>query len=195
MRRAVALGVLAVTVAALAPGVGLAMSALPVWGPSPEELAAAPRVRATVVRALDGGSAEVEVQGQRFVVRYLGVSVPEHSGTGLLSTDWVAEEAQRANRELVEGMQVVLERDEAHADDQGRLLRWVWVGEELVSETLVRRGLAQADVAFPNNRYQERLEAAVTLARQEGRGLWASTECDDCAYLALEALKQQGKVP
>ena len=67
-----------------------------------------------VVRSGDGG---VEMR-----VRYIGMDTPEvHSGV-----EWPGAEAAAANAELVEGREVVLEKDVSETDQYGRALRYVW---------------------------------------------------------------------
>jgi micrococcal nuclease len=54
-------------------------------------------------------------------------------------------EALLANREMVEGKMVRLERDISETDKYGRLLRYVFLGEVFVNAELVKEGLAYAN--------------------------------------------------
>ena len=81
-------------------------------------------------------------------------------------------EAWQANRKLVEGKEVRLERDVSETDN-GRLLRYVYVDGIFVNAELVREGLAEAKAYPPDTKYQEYLEELETQARQAGRGMWA----------------------
>ncbi|MFC1957820.1 thermonuclease family protein [Chloroflexota bacterium] len=82
-------------------------------------------------------------------------------------------EAWQANRKLVEGKEVRLERDVSETDKYGRLLRYVWVDGTLVNAELVRQGLAEAKAYPPDTKYQDYLEQMETEAREAGRGIWA----------------------
>ncbi len=141
--------------------------------PTPEELAASPTVEATVTRVLDGATIEVDLAGQTFQVRYVGVALPEPviSTIALSLPNPLYDKATSFNRDLVQGQIVRLERGQSHLDTEGRLLRWVWVGERLVSEALVRQGLSQVDVAAPDNAHEQLLFDALQRARVDGVGI------------------------
>ena len=121
---------------------------------------------ATVTRVIDG---DTIIIGTSHYVRYIGIDTPEvypeREAYGM--------EAWRANRELVEGKKVRLERDVSEKDKYGRLLRYVYVDEIMVNAELVRLGLAEARAYPPDTRYQEMLEQLEREARKMGRGIWA----------------------
>ncbi|MGQ9567201.1 MAG: thermonuclease family protein [Anaerolineae bacterium] len=123
------------------------------------------RVRAQVVRVDDGDTIQVEIAGQVYRVRYIGMDCPE--GTELFGT-----EATRKNAELVAGKVVELERDVSETDRYGRLLRYVWVGGLLVNGELVRLGYARARAYPPDVRYHDLFVRLEEEARSAGRGLW-----------------------
>jgi len=116
-----------------------------------------------VIRVIDGDTITVE-GGYR--VRYIGIDTPEiGEAFGL--------EAWQANRELVEGKVVYLERDVSETDKYGRLLRYVYVDDILVNAELVRAGQADAKAYPPDTKHQDYLEKLEQEARQAGRGMWA----------------------
>ncbi len=121
---------------------------------------------ARVTRVIDGDTITIE-GGYR--VRYIGIDTPE------MHPEPVAYgmEAWQANRELVEGKIVHLERDVSGTDKYGRLLRYVYVGDVFVNAELVRQGLAEAKAYPPDTKYQDYLEERETEARQARRGIWA----------------------
>ncbi len=120
-----------------------------------------------VVRVIDGDTIVIE-GGYR--VRYIGIDAPEiYPGMEAFGT-----EAWQANRKLVEGKEVRLERDVSDKDKYDRLLRYVWVDDILVEAELVRQGLARAKAYPPDTKYQDYLEQAETEAREAGRGMWAN---------------------
>ena len=82
-------------------------------------------------------------------------------------------EAWQANRRLVEGKRVRLERDVSETDKYGRLLRYVYVDGVFVNAELVKLGLAWAKAYPPDTKYQDYLEQMETEAREAGRGMWA----------------------
>ena len=83
-----------------------------------------------------------------------------------------AQAATDANRALVEGNTVRLEKDTSETDRYGRLLRYVWVGDTMVNLELVKRGLAEAKAYPPDIRYQQQLDAAEDQAKEAGLGMW-----------------------
>ncbi|MCL0053044.1 thermonuclease family protein [Dehalococcoidales bacterium] len=102
------------------------------------------------------------------MVRYIGIDAPEIHP----ELEAYGMEALQANRELVEGKIVHLERDVSETDKYGRLLRYVYVDDVFVNAELVRQGLAQAKAYPPNTKYQEYLEKLEQQARLAGKGIW-----------------------
>ncbi|MFW6085496.1 MAG: thermonuclease family protein, partial [Gemmatimonadota bacterium] len=84
----------------------------------------------------------------------------------------MARAATEANRERVGGRRVTLRFDVERRDRYGRLLAYVFVGDTLVNEWLVRRGYARAGRYPPNLRHDERLQAAEDAARAEDLRIW-----------------------
>lgn len=59
-------------------------------------------------------------------------------------------------------------------DKYGRSLNYVIVDDILLQEILVREGLARIGYVYPpNTRHLEKLEAAESLAKQDGIGIWS----------------------
>ncbi len=121
---------------------------------------------ATVTRVIDGDTIIIDT-GHR--VRYIGIDTPEVHPVA----EAYGMEAWQANRNLVEGKEVRLERDATETDKYGRLLRYVYVDDTMVNAELVRLGLAEAKAYPPDTKYQDMLENLEEEARQAGRGMWA----------------------
>jgi micrococcal nuclease len=119
-----------------------------------------------VTEVIDGDTITI-AGGDR--VRYIGIDTPEIHP----QVEAFGREAWQANRELVEGKAVRLERDVSETDKYDRLLRYVWVDGTMVNAELVRRGLAEAKAYPPDTKYRSFLEQAEAEARQAGRGMWA----------------------
>lgn len=116
-----------------------------------------------VTRVLDGDTIEIE-SGER--VKYLGINAPE-SGQPFFT------EATRENERLVAGRTVALEFDVQTQDRYKRLLAYVWVGDVLVNEEIVKNGYAVIETIQPNVKYQDLILKAQQEARNACRGLWA----------------------
>ncbi len=156
--------------------------AAPTWaaGSSRETLP----TQAVVRRVIDGDTVEL-ADGR--LVRYIGINTPEvrrrarpgdrewRAGVG---ETWVkdpqpyAEAAADANRRLVEGRTVRLAYDVQTHDRYGRLLAYVYVGDQMVNDALLDAGYAQVMTIPPNVKYVERFRAVAARARAAGRGLW-----------------------
>ena len=126
---------------------------------------------ATVVRVIDGDTILLS-NGEK--VRYIGINTPEvhHPTRG---KEPYGEVAAEANRRLVEGKTVRLEFDVRQRDKYGRLLAYVYVDGQMVNRTLVRDGYAEVATYPPNVRHQDEFLKLQREAREQSRGLWAST--------------------
>jgi endonuclease YncB( thermonuclease family) len=122
-----------------------------------------------VKRVVDGDTIETEGGSK---VRYIGIDTPETVDPGG-SAECFGEEASKYNRELVEGKEVRLEKDVSETDKYGRLLRYVWIGDSMINEILVREGYARSTTYPPDVKYQDRFREAEKLAREENLGLWS----------------------
>jgi len=137
-----------------------------------------PTERGTVTRVVDGDTLVVEIDGGQARLRYIGMDTPEPdaSDADLRAS---ADAATEANRALVDGRDVVLERDVSETDRYDRLLRNVWVQDQngtlvMVGLELVRTGFAQVSTYPPDVKYVDLLRVAQDEARAAGVGLWAS---------------------
>jgi len=139
--------------------------------PTVEPTPAAESVLARVVQVYDGDTIGVEIDGERYVVRYIGIDAPE-PGQGYLGFEWLGPEATEFNRALVEGRVVRLERDVSETDKYGRLLRYVWAGDVFVNAALVREGFAEARAYPPDVRHQELFERLQAEAQAAQLGIW-----------------------
>lgn len=133
---------------------------------------------AIVKRVIDADTVELE-SGQK--VRYIGIDSPETKHP-TKSVECFGQEASLKNKELVEGKQVILQKDVSEVDRYGRLLRYVYVNSEneekiFVNEFMVKEGYAKVSTFPPDIKYQDVFLEAESLARQENKGLWGFN-CD-----------------
>jgi endonuclease YncB( thermonuclease family) len=122
-------------------------------------------VEARVLQVTDGDTIEVDIEGAAYPVRYIGIDLPEPDQPG-------GPIAALANRQLVQGQTVRLEKDVSETDRYGRLLRYVYVGELFVNAELVRLGYARVTTYPPDVRYSQLFTELEQQAREEGRGFW-----------------------
>ena len=133
------------------------------------------RVRAEVVRAVDGDTIEVLLDGAEEDVRYIGVDTPESVAPGQ-PVECYGEAASEFNAKLVEGEDVTLVFDAELRDRYGRLLAYVYVGELLVNAELLKQGFARTLEIEPNTSKAPRFARLARRAGAAGLGLWGACE-------------------
>ncbi len=129
------------------------------------------RERVLVTRIIDGDTFEI-ADGRQ--VRYIGIDTPETKHPNK-EVECFGEESALYNQQLIETQVVELERDVSDTDRYGRLLRYVWLDDELLNEKLVAEGYAQAASFPPDIAKQDLLQAAQERAKASNLGLWG--EC------------------
>ena len=128
---------------------------------------------AYVVRAIDGDTIEVRLDGHSEDVRYIGVDTPETVKPGT-PVQCFGPRAHRFNARLVAGRRVRLGFDAERRDVYGRLLAYVHLGRRFVNAELVRRGLARTLEIAPNTTFAKRFKRLQIAAAQAGKGLWGA---------------------
>jgi len=121
---------------------------------------------ATVTRVIDGDTIVLD-NGE--TVRYIGMDTPEIHP----EAEPFGIEAYNANRFLVEGKKVTLEKDTSETDKYGRLLRYVYVDDKLINAELISLGLAKAKAYPPDTKNQIYFESLEDVARETERGMWS----------------------
>lgn len=130
-----------------------------------------PIVQVKVLEVIDGSTIEVEYEGQREKVRYIGISTTETGRRKGGEDD--DREAKEANRKLVEGQTVWLEFDVKQRDHDGRLLAYVYLLDgTFVNAWLVEHGYMQVVTMPPNVTYQNLFLKLQRKAQEARRGLW-----------------------
>jgi micrococcal nuclease len=109
-------------------------------------------------------------------VRYTGVDTPE-TVDPRKPVQCFGKEASDKNKELVEGKEVKLVKDISDKDKYGRLLRYVYVGDKFVNDSLVKDGFAHSSSYPPDIKYQEQFRKSEEEARNNKIGLWADGIC------------------
>jgi micrococcal nuclease len=128
---------------------------------------------AYVLRAVDGDTIEVLVDGEREDVRYIGVDTPETVKPDT-PVQCFGPRAHRFNAQLVTHQRVRLVFGVERRDVYGRLLAYVYLGDRFVNAELARRGLARTLTIPPNDRFARRFERLQGAAARHGRGLWGA---------------------
>ena len=125
-----------------------------------------------VTEVVDGDTIVVQGVG---TVRYVGIDTPElHHPRKPLQR--LARRASEENRRLVAGRRVRIVLDREARDRYGRLLGYIYVGDVMVNEVLVRRGYARTLTIPPNTAHAATFAMLERSARQARIGLWGPSE-------------------
>lgn len=118
----------------------------------------------TLVSITDGDTINCGSAGR---IRLIGIDTPESNQDAYHTAATAALAAW-----LPHGAALTLERDSTEHDQYGRRLAYVWFEGRMVNWLMVRYGWALSNRYPPDERHLPSLEAAESLARKEGRGLW-----------------------
>jgi micrococcal nuclease len=144
---------------------------------------------AIVRRVVDGDTIEVTITGRKegpgaglaeigrtYDVRLIGIDTPESVDPNS-PVECFGKEASQATAALLQGREVRLVDDVENTDRYDRLLRYVYLAEEMANARLVLNGYAHAYTYPPNVRHSSLLADLQAAARESDRGLWASGAC------------------
>lgn len=145
---------------------------------SPVFLDSGPLVPAKVVKVIDGDTIEVRLDDSDYLITYLGIDAPETLGNAkpgdILGDGSFAAKASQRDKELVGGQTVYLEKDVSETDGRDGLLRYVWLEDgKMVNSVLVAEGYARAAILPPDTLYADQLLELEHEARRNRLGLWA----------------------
>lgn len=140
---------------------------------------------ATVIEVVDGDTLDIDLDGDEFIVRLIGIDTPETVAPNEPVGCFGPEASERTKAMFPVDRTIWLEQDVSETDRFGRLLGHVWITADderggaafLASEVLVREGYAQVGTFPPDVKYVERFEAAQDAAVATNAGLWAA--CDN----------------
>jgi micrococcal nuclease len=132
--------------------------------------------KAQVTKVVDGDTIDVEINGEKKTVRFVGINTPE-TVDPRRPVQCFGKEASDETKKLLTGQTVFLEKDISETDKYDRLLRYVYLPQTdgnllFVDDYLVREGFAQVSTYPPDVKYVERFTAAEHEAQQNNRGLW-----------------------
>ena len=145
---------------------------------------------AEVTRVVDGDTIEVRITersdgpgaglaeiGEIYSVRLIGIDTPESVKPGS-PIECFGKEASSATSALLDGQTVTLVKDVEETDSYERLLRYVYLGEEMANARLVVNGYASAYTYPPNIRHSELFFELQREARENDRGMWDPESCN-----------------
>ncbi|OGK19752.1 hypothetical protein A3D80_03330 [Candidatus Roizmanbacteria bacterium RIFCSPHIGHO2_02_FULL_40_13b] len=122
-----------------------------------------------VTRIIDGDTFEIQTRQK---VRLIGIDTPELNTSTKKVPGCFGIQAKEKLSELIFNKQVRLMKDISETDRYGRLLRYVYFGENFINQDLIEQGFALASTFPPDVKYKEVFLKAQTEARENMRGLW-----------------------
>jgi micrococcal nuclease len=135
-------------------------------------------IEVTITGRVDGPGAGEAEPGREYDVRLIGIDTPESVDPNSPVECFAREASSAAAALLPEGEQVTLVKDVENSDRYERLLRYVYVGEEMANARLVVNGYAYAYTYPPNVRHSELFVSLQREAREAERGLWHPDSCN-----------------
>jgi micrococcal nuclease len=131
----------------------------------PEEAPIRPKAAVRVNKVIDGDTIEVKIGNDLSRVRLIGIDCPEASQKyGKEATGFTKSFLSFGNAELEFDVQI--------KDRYGRLLAYVWSGDEMLNSLLVKNGLAVVTTYPPNVKYVDLFKKLQETARIHKEGLW-----------------------
>lgn len=150
--------------------------------PVQELVTNAPQVAAsdyTVTEVSDGDTIKVKMGDKTETIRFIGVDTPETKDPRK-AVQCFGKQASDFTKNLLLNKQVRLESDpnDSDRDKYKRLLRYVYLGETLVNQELIKQGYAFTYVVFPFTKMDD-FRASEQEARSNNRGLWGGCTVDE----------------
>jgi len=133
----------------------------------------------TVIRVADGNTLHLHTEdGKKVSIRLIGLDAPHKATREVDGQEPWGTRAQQFLSLLVTRQTVRVEFDVVRAVPGEADLRWgyVWLGDKLLNEEMLRAGHALLATAPPNVKYVERLQKAQAEARSKGLGIWNPEE-------------------
>lgn len=126
---------------------------------------------AELVKCIDGDTAHFEIDGQVYKTRFLYIDTPESTN----EIEPFGKEASVFTCNFLMSGKITIETDgDTLFDEYGRLLAWVWVGDQLQQEEITKAGFVEKFYDYGDYLYEERLIAAMESAKKLSKGIYAS---------------------
>jgi micrococcal nuclease len=112
--------------------------------------------KAQVIKVTDGDTVKANINGKEEKVRFIGIDTPESVHPNKEKNTRAGKDASDFARSRLENKEIELEFDVKERDQYGRLLAYIWIGDEMFNETLLDMGFANLYTVPPNVKYVDR---------------------------------------
>jgi micrococcal nuclease len=132
----------------------------------------------TVTRVVDGDTLKVSIGGEEQTIRLIGVDTPE-SVDPRRPVECFGKEASEFVKGRVEGKQVKLVTDSTQSDRDryDRLLRYVYVGDEMLNREIIAQGYGFEYTVGTKHLFADEFRELEEQARNQEIGLWSTETC------------------
>ena len=133
------------------------------------------KVKATLVRCVDGDTALFKVSGEEVKVRFLAIDTPETVKPNTEVQAYGKDASEYTCNRLTKAKKITLEYDDksTKTDKYQRDLAWVWVDSKLLQEELVSVGYARVRYVYGKYSYVDLLNEKQEIAKEKKLGLWS----------------------
>lgn len=121
----------------------------------------------TITRVVDG---DTVVDDQNRKIRLIGINTPEITKPNDLLC--FGKLASQKTTDILLDKKVKLEKDISQTDKYGRLLRYIWIDNAMINQTLIEMGYAQVDTVPPDIKYHQLFINSQKKAKELSVGLW-----------------------
>ncbi|MBX6395079.1 MAG: thermonuclease family protein [Alicyclobacillaceae bacterium] len=130
-------------------------------------------IMAHVAKVVDGDTMEVTYDGKHDTIRLLLIDTPETHKPDTPVEPFGPEAADFAAKTLAD-KDVKLELDGPERDKYGRLLCYLWIGDQLFNKMQIEKGYARVAYVYnPPYKHYDELVAAEQKAKQDKVGIWS----------------------
>lgn len=127
---------------------------------------------ATVIRVVDGDTLEISMDGKTETVRLLLVDTPE-TVHPQKPVEPYGPEASQFVKDTLQGKEVRVQVGEEERDNYGRMLAYVFIGDETIQEKLLKNGLAATAYLYNDLSMLDQFHKAQQTAIDAGKGVWS----------------------
>lgn len=131
------------------------------------------RLKAKVIKVIDGDTMKILVNGKEETIRLLLVDTPESVHPEKPVQPFALEASDYA-KEMLSNQNVEIELDVRERDKYGRLLVYLYINGQMFNEMLLENGLARVAYIFePNTKYVDRFLDIQKKAQAKKIGIWS----------------------
>lgn len=146
----------------------------PVATSSPANVPDAHIQEGTVISVIDGDTLKVKINNQIETVRLLLIDTPETHHPTKPVQEFGKEAEDYARSVLIPDSIVGIEVGNPERDHYGRLLAYLWIGQQTFNEMQVENGYARVAYVYPpNDKYIDPFIEAEDQAKSKKLGIWS----------------------